>query len=544
MKQAIYREFRPKDFSKVLGQEHIVEILKNQIKNNNIGHAYLFSGIRGTGKTTCAKIFARAVNCLNPKDEGPCNECENCKMILEDRAFEVVEMDAASNRRIDDIREIKEKVIYPPQLLKYKVYIIDEAHMITNEGFNALLKILEEPPKHLIFILATTEIDKIPDTIVSRCQRFEFKRIDGKNIINNIEYILKNINISMQKEAIELIAELSSGAMRDALSLLDSIITLDKKEITVEDINESLGLVNLDSLFNFSKAVVENSKDEAIKIYRKLINDGKSPYNIIADLIKHFRNIMLTKSLDKDLTSLNDIQYKKYEQYKDKFSIEELVYILETLLEAIEKMKKSDMQNSIAEVLIIKICSFIDKKSILEKRIQALENIIKSSNKQLFTSENNIQNENIEQNNNTDDICKKEEDNFFENEKIESKNEDVKKTTQCDTNSKEKKDTETKNTESSEEKINLFAIKEVVKDTIFKKTISKLFEQSVKDLIYYPKENFLQIDCKEYLFKFGSYKLDEHNSFEIKDKETLDEFFNKINISKKDTLKLFANFVE
>ena len=227
MKQAIYREFRPKDFTRVVGQAHIVEILKNQIRTGNLGHAYLFSGI------------------LNPIDGYPCNECENCKMILEDKALEVVEMDAASNRRIDDIRELKEKVIYPPQIVKYKVYIIDEAHMITNEGFNALLKILEEPPKHLIFILATTEIDKLPDTIISRCQRFEFKRINNSDIVENINYVLNNLNVEIEEDGINLISELSSGAMRDALSLLDQVVATGKEKITIEDINECLGLVNL-----------------------------------------------------------------------------------------------------------------------------------------------------------------------------------------------------------------------------------------------------------------------------------------------------------
>ncbi len=388
MKQAIYREFRPKDFTRVVGQNHIVEILKNQIKTGNLGHAYLFSGIRGTGKTSCAKIFARAVNCLNPIDGNPCNECENCKMILNDKALEVVEMDAASNRRIDDIRELKEKVIYPPQLVKYKVYIIDEAHMITNEGFNALLKILEEPPKHLIFILATTEIDKLPDTIISRCQRFEFKRIDNLNIVQNINYILKNLNVEIESEGVNLISELSSGAMRDALSLLDQVVATGKEKITVEDINECLGLVNLNMLFEFSKSILNSSKNETIEIFRNLVKNGKTPYNIIVDLVKHFRNIILVKSIEKSLTSLNDVEYKRYLEHANKFTIEELIFILENLLETEDKMKKSDMQNALAELLIIKINSFKKEKSELEKRIETLEKIIKSGNLKVEVVEN------------------------------------------------------------------------------------------------------------------------------------------------------------
>jgi len=325
LKQAIYREFRPKDFTRVVGQSHIVEILKNQIKTGNLGHAYLFSGIRGTGKTSCAKIFARAVNCLNPKDGNPCNECENCKMILNDKALEVVEMDAASNRRIDDIRELKEKVIYPPQIVKYKVYIIDEAHMITNEGFNALLKILEEPPKHLIFILATTEIDKLPDTIISRCQRFEFKRIHNLDIVENIKYILNNLNVEVEKDGINLISELSSGAMRDALSLLDQVVATGKEKITVEDINECLGLVNLNKLFELSNSILNSSKNETIETFRNLVENGKTPNNIIIDLIKHFRNIVLVKSIKKELTTLNDVEYKRYLEHSNQFRMDELI---------------------------------------------------------------------------------------------------------------------------------------------------------------------------------------------------------------------------
>lgn len=537
MKQAIYREFRPKDFTKVKGQNHIVEILKNQIKNENVGHAYLFSGIRGTGKTTCAKIFARAVNCLNPIDGSPCNECENCKMILDDRCFEVVEMDAASNRRIDDIREIKEKVIYPPQLVKYKVYIIDEAHMITNEGFNALLKILEEPPKHLIFILATTEIEKLPDTIISRCQRFDFKRIDSKNIVDNIKFILDDLHIDMEIDAINLISEISSGAMRDALSILDSVITFGKNKITLEDVNNSLGLVNLDSLFSFSDAIASNFSNRAVEIYRNLVDCGKSPFNILTDFVKHFRNIMLVKTLSKNLTNLNDIQYKRYKDIENKFSLDKLIYILDNLLDGLDSLKKSDMQNAISEVLIIKMCSFLKKESDLEKRVLALENIIKNKNvtfnddfiaKDVVSNDENLFD--VEIIKKDDDIEGIKEDFYikddFNDYEISTCNEQKEENTECT------------------EKINLFSVKDVVKDTIFKKTIKKLFDESVKDLVYYKNENFLEICCKEYLFKFSSYKLDEHNSFECFDSTILDEFFSKINVDKKPSLKIFANFVE
>lgn len=555
MKQAIYREFRPKDFTHVVGQDHIVEILKNQIKTGNLGHAYLFSGIRGTGKTSCAKIFARAVNCLNPIDGNPCNECENCKMILNDKALEVVEMDAASNRRIDDIRELKEKVIYPPQLVKYKVYIIDEAHMITNEGFNALLKILEEPPKHLIFILATTEIDKLPDTIISRCQRFEFKRIENEKIIENINYVLKSLNVEIEKEGINLIAELSFGAMRDALSLLDQVISTGKEKISVEDINECLGLINLNTLFSFSKSIAEKQSVSAIENYRNLVKNGKTPYNIITDLIKHFRNILLVKSIEKKLTNLNEIEFKKYFEHAEIFQVEELIFILENLLSSEEKMKKSDMQNAIAELSIIKICAYIKQKTSLELRIETLENIIKNK------SYKNCENIEVSENSNP------EKNEFFTFEdtgekiladKKYSKNEDYKTTLEkesekenIDTKTEPRVDldivTEVKDTKLNENitcnKIDLTSFKDVVKNTIFKRTISKLFDESVKKIEYYSVDNFLQIECKEYLFKFGSYNLDEHNSFDLNDIEMLNEFFTKTNLPQKNNLKVFAHFI-
>lgn len=538
MKQAIYREFRPKDFTRVVGQAHIVEILKNQIRTGNLGHAYLFSGIRGTGKTSCAKIFARAVNCLNPIDGNPCNECENCKMILEDKAFEVVEMDAASNRRIDDIRELKEKVIYPPQIVKYKVYIIDEAHMITNEGFNALLKILEEPPKHLIFILATTEIDKLPDTIISRCQRFEFKRINNSDIVENINYVLNNLNVEIEEDGINLISELSSGAMRDALSLLDQVVATGKEKITIEDINECLGLVNLNMLFELSQSISNSSKNETIETFRNLVKNGKTPHNIIIDLIKHFRNIILVKSIKKELTTLNDVEYKRYLEHSNKFEMDELIFILENLLDVEDKMKKSDMQNALAELLIIKICSFKKEKSEMEKRIETLENIIKSGNLKVEVIEKeDISNEekegeNVETVENTGDI---------KNIESETENEDTENTEDIENT----KDVEqpTENNDEIYEKIDLTPFKDVLKTTIFKKTVSKLFDESVKEIYFFPKENFLHIDCKEYLFKFGSYKLDENNSFTLKETAVLNEFFTKVNMPVQNSLTIYANFI-
>ena len=224
MHKALYRVYRPKNFNDVIGQEHIVRTLKNQIENNNVGHAYLFCGTRGTGKTSTAKIFSRAVNCTNLHNDEPCNECENCREILEDKTMDVVEIDAASNNSVDDIRELRENVKYSPAKSKYKVYIIDEVHMLSQGAFNALLKTLEEPPSYVIFILATTEPHKIPATILSRCQRFDFKRVTVKDISSRMKYICEKEGIEADEKALNLIARNSQGEIRDALSILDQCI--------------------------------------------------------------------------------------------------------------------------------------------------------------------------------------------------------------------------------------------------------------------------------------------------------------------------------
>ena len=225
-RQALYRKFRPQTFSEMVGQEHITRTLRNQIIANRVGHAYLFNGVRGTGKTTSAKVLARAVNCLNPQDGEPCNECEICKAALDGSLTDIVEMDAASNNSVEDIRSIREEVNFLPTKAKYRVYIIDEVHMLSQGAFNALLKTLEEPPAHIVFILATTEPHKILPTIISRCQRFDFKRVDEKDIINRLEYVLKEEKVDYEEDALEIISKLADGGMRDALSILEQCLAL------------------------------------------------------------------------------------------------------------------------------------------------------------------------------------------------------------------------------------------------------------------------------------------------------------------------------
>ena len=314
MNLAIYREFRPKVFDKLYGQEHIYGILKNQIKNSNISHAYIFSGIRGTGKTSCAKILAKAVNCLNSKDGNPCNECENCKLIEEEKTMDIIEMDAASNRRIDDMRALKEKVIYAPSKLKYKVYIIDEAHMITNEGFNALLKIMEEPPKYLIFILATTEIEKIPETILSRCQRFDFKRIKNEDIVRNIMSIADELKFQIDENAAYSIAQRGTGSMRDALSSLDKVYSMGLSSVSIDDVNEILGLSGNEAIFKIVQNLIEKDLKGAIINYRELIKRGVKADFVVERLAEHYGKLLRYKAtgdfslLDEDMSYENTYQ--------------------------------------------------------------------------------------------------------------------------------------------------------------------------------------------------------------------------------------------
>ncbi|MDU1399469.1 DNA polymerase III subunit gamma/tau [Finegoldia magna] len=369
--QAIYRKYRPDTFDKVYGQKHITDILKNQIETKNISHAYIFSGSRGTGKTSCAKIFARAINCLDLQDGNPCNKCENCLSSLEESTLDIVEMDAASNRRIDDIRELRDKVIYPPTKLKYKVYIIDEAHMITNEGFNALLKIMEEPPKHLVFILATTEIDKIPQTILSRCQRYEFKMINAKDISDNIKYILNDLNRKMYDDAIELIANKADGAMRDALSILDQVLSIEKDNITKQDINDILGIVDNKGIFKLVNSII---KKDAAEVLNNLytISHNKPVENVMDELLNHFRNLLLSKNGLENIRQNNTQYNDDYNSQSELITNRQIVESMSIIIEHQKKLKQADNQKALLEILVMRLIDYIDYDDLIA-RVNTLE---------------------------------------------------------------------------------------------------------------------------------------------------------------------------
>lgn len=389
MKQALYRKYRPKNFDEVLGQDNIVNILKNQIKNDKISHAYVFSGTRGTGKTSTAKIFAKAVNCLNPINGNPCNKCANCLAINEEKSMDIVEMDAASNRRIDDIRQIRDQVIYPPSLLKYKVYIIDEAHMITNEGFNALLKIMEEPPKHLIFILATTEIEKIPNTILSRTQRFEFKSISQKDINKQIDIVLDRENIEMDNNAKLVIANVAKGAMRDALSILDQVISIGKKHITDDDVYDLLGIFSDKIKVNLANAIFRKDIKYLLEIIDEQFNKGKNPNNFMKEMIAFFHDIIYIKA---------GVNETKIEGLDDSASINQLINSVDILLEYEEMMKKSDSADLLFKICAIRLVDYMPRKSLeakiktLEERIEFLENNRIGNQTQNINISDNIRN--------------------------------------------------------------------------------------------------------------------------------------------------------
>ena len=372
MAKALYREYRPQTFDQVLGQDRVVNVLKNQVKNNNFSHAYIFAGERGCGKTTCAKIFAKAINCLNPKDGSPCLECENCKAIDEETTIDIIEMDAASNRRIDDIRNLKDNVIYPPNKLKYKVYIIDEAHMITREAFNALLKIMEEPPSHLVFILATTEIDKIPNTILSRAQNFEFNKIDSSKIKEQINIILRDKKIKMENEAIDLIIRKAKGAMRDALSILEQVISYNNEEFTVSDVENLLGVVDFYAVDKLTSAIFAYEQKEALSYIFNLRANNKSNKDILDSLTFYLRDIMIYKMSGDESIFENEERADFIRKKSSEIEIDRLLDMLDILNDYANKLRTSDNTDLIIELMIVRLINFKDVKS-LDSRLRILE---------------------------------------------------------------------------------------------------------------------------------------------------------------------------
>lgn len=352
---ALYRRFRPTTFSEVVGQEHIVKTLKNEIINDRIGHAYLFNGGRGTGKTSCAKILARAVNCLNPKDGEPCNECEICKAAIEGSLTDVVEMDAASNNSVDDIRAIRDEVNFLPTLAKYRVYIIDEVHMLSAGAFNALLKTLEEPPAHVKFILATTEPQKLPTTILSRCQRFDFKKISASNIEKRLDFVCKESKINITNEAKKLIAILAEGAMRDALSILERCMQ-EEEEITEDLVKDLVGIPKTESISKLTKNIIAKDAMEAMKCIDEVVNEGKDLSNYLWEIIKYVKDILVYKTGTK-LEIYSEAELAQIKELSDMVTKERMINIIYDLSTLQNDMKWSSQKLIMFQVGIIKLCT-------------------------------------------------------------------------------------------------------------------------------------------------------------------------------------------
>ena len=379
---ALYRKFRPQTFEEMVGQEHITRTLRNQIIADRVGHAYLFNGGRGTGKTSSAKILARAINCLNPKDGEPCNECEICKAALNGSLTDIVEMDAASNNSVEDIRSIREEVNFLPTKAKYRVYIIDEVHMLSQGAFNALLKTLEEPPEHVKFILATTEPQKLPATILSRCQRFDFKRISNEDIIKRLEIVCKESNIEITKQALNIIASLAEGAMRDALSILERCVQDGENNIDEDKIKELVGIPKITHIHSITEAIIKYNIDEAMESITKVLDEGKDLNNLLWEVIKYIKDILMVKTGQK-LTIYNETDFENLKKLADEVSKERAISLINELSKLENDMKSSTQRLIVFEAGIIRLC---------DKELASSEN---NSNTQISDGNSNINTQEI-----------------------------------------------------------------------------------------------------------------------------------------------------
>ena len=376
MHLALYRKYRSASFDEVISQEHITTTLKNQIKAGTPAHAYLFTGSRGTGKTTCAKLMAKAVNCLSPVDGNPCGECESCKAIAAG-CPDIIEMDAASNNGVDDVRALRDEVMYAPTVCRYKVYIIDEVHMLSSQAFNALLKTIEEPPPHVIFILATTEIHKVPATIASRCQQFRFSRIDVEESTKRLCEIAKKENVNITEDAARLISRLSDGGMRDAVSLLDQCISV-SADIDEETVRTTAGIAGTEHLFTLAQCIHEQNAPEALKILDELHNQSKDLMLLLDELLSHFRNLCILSATNSDFSLIpagsgtrNDLARQTKE-----FTLGEIMRCMDILQDCIARTPKTAKRKTVAEMCLIRLCTprLDSDTSALSLRLEKLEN--------------------------------------------------------------------------------------------------------------------------------------------------------------------------
>lgn len=357
MYQVLYRKYRPKVFSDVYGQDHVTSTLQNEIKNNRISHAYLFTGSRGTGKTTCAKILAKAINCPNAHDGEPCNECEVCLAIENGSINDVIEIDAASNRKVDDIRDLRDSTNYTPTTAKYRVFIIDEVHMLTTEAFNALLKTLEEPPEHVVFILATTDIQKVIPTIRSRCQRFDFKRIQPETMAVRLQQVSDAEGLSLEDDAAVLIARIADGALRDGLSILDQCAGR-AKHITAELVSEVSGLAGKEAIYELSDCIINSRSNDAMRVISDLYQNSFDMEQLCVEMINHFRNLLVVKTVRKSrpLLICTDDEYHRITEAADDYTLENIIYSLDLFQDTLVKIKGGAKARIELEMAFIKLC--------------------------------------------------------------------------------------------------------------------------------------------------------------------------------------------
>lgn len=381
MYQVLYRKYRPKVFSDVYGQDHVTSTLKNEIKNGRVSHAYLFTGSRGTGKTTCAKILAKAVNCEHNVDGEPCNECEVCKGLDNGSIYDVVEIDAASNNGVDNIRELRDETNYAPSRGKYRVYIIDEVHMLSTGAFNALLKTLEEPPAHVIFILATTEVHKLPATILSRCQRFDFKRIQPETMAIRLKEVAGLEGLSLDDDAAVLIARIADGALRDGLSILDQCAGR-SKEINSDLVSEVAGLAGREAMYKLSDCIANSDSNTAMSIISDLYQNSFDMERLCVEMINHFRNFLVAKTVRKsrELIICTDDEYNTILEASKEFTVESIVFALDLFQNTLVTIKGGASARIEVEMAFIKLCEPKMDESIasLLDRVSKLENAIKS----------------------------------------------------------------------------------------------------------------------------------------------------------------------
>lgn len=501
MAKALYREYRPKTFDEVLGQDRVTDVLRNQVKTGKISHAYIFSGERGTGKTSCAKIFAKAINCKNPINGSPCLECENCKAIEDETTIDVVEMDAASNRRIDDIRNLKDNVIYPPNKLKYKVYIIDEAHMITREAFNALLKIMEEPPSHLIFILATTEIDKVPKTILSRVQKFEFSKISDRQIKEQIDKVLSDRNISIENEAIELIIKKANGAMRDALSILDQVVSFGTDSYSLAEVENILGVVDFYEVDKLTQSIITKDSKKSLESLFNLRNNNKPNKDILDALISYFNDIMIFKLTNDDSYFDNEDYIDFIKKRASEINDLEISDYLDILIEYSNKMKLTENTDVLTEVCLLRLINLKNINNI-ESRIEYLE---KNSGENVVDLVNSILDKKLVNISSISNQNFKAEDSYYHSKEINSQKDLTKvqdKDVTLKESSKENKKEKENTSQNSEASLNANQ-EEEIKSMLIKTAggvLNGLFAEEGfnyriinKDFIIYVKDEFYKI---------------------------------------------------